>query len=1619
MPSARPSFARRLAPLMLKGLAALLAVCLVALGALLLWLRTPAALRHLEDRLTTAFAAQGFALSVQESAGPLPGRLHLTGIALADADGPLLTADSLVFTVDLPSLLAARIEVPELRLEAPELFRLPTLPPDDEPQAASGSFPALPVDIVLGSLAINNGVLHAAALRPDAASQNQAQKAKPEAPAATAQRFSVQLSASAALRGNNLSADLQGGLLDAKGQGLTLRAQLASSLARLLHDEPAHAGTKAHAEKDTLTLQLAAREEHDGPAALLFGQNELPAFLLSLEGSGPVTDWSGSLRLDLDHPENLQPNEAPGSLLQASLSLDLRCKTGSFFRDLITQPAFTLDLAARLAPGRHSPAAYPPVLGESSQAKAHITASGREYTATLAAASPALQLSLETCRLAPYNQANAAPEPWRTAGGTVLTTGLGLQAALTLTASDPAALAALAAENGLPPETPLRSLSIRSDINGLLTDAFSGLAARGAIRLEAGADGFDADYALTAALDDAELMLRQADLRGLGLVASASARAGRADRAVQATATLTADDHAPWQQLLANLAGFGEEQRRAPPDAKPFGGALRLETSLDFSGYAAAGDLFGDPARQAAGTLLFTARDMRWPLAALTEALGPSIAAEATLSGGGGKPYAVRLERLQAGVLSAEGSATLTAAKTGAPDSAAATLESRFQAEISDLAPLAGIDAGISGPLRAVVTTDGSLRALRLDLALSSPSLTLPTGPLRELALRVEGETSMEHDVTAGKGRLKATIGESPGGPLSLVSRWEAALPAAGAQDGPGVRVWDVLLQGAGLQLTADLSASASAPPSPFRLKGTARAEISNWGKLAALAGTSLSGAPAALECAFEHKADKQSAALSLSLPELRVQEPGEQPALLLKDLSAAMRADDLFGAPGIDLSLRAGKGKAAFLRWTDGAFTVKGTGGTGKLDLALRRERRGRAGPQGDADRLSMRGEYDLKRQEVLLTAFALRDPASNTGLRLQRPLRFGFAQGLDVKDLDLAFQPAGRLTADATLGPDLVRTRADLEGLPFAFFRLFTSSPLPDGTMTAAANIESSAGGLTGTISLNSRISATRPASGISKTASTEEAPLFGLTLDGRFSGPGGPNAPHWLQAEGSFGSVPAAAGAGAGNAHREGTVTLRLPLRAAGGSLPLPDPAAPLEASLYWQGPIATLWQVLPLPDRYFSGQTLLDARVGGTLAAPKPAISAYIAGGRFEDVINGLLINGISLEAKSTNEKGLHALLAANDGGSGNLAVEASLTGIEGAGVPTLALRGQLDSFRPLHRDDLKLSLSGIFSVNGPVDEPDVTADILVDHGELVLSSSLGGSVSTLDVENKKSRDGEEADRSDTTGTATAKGPALDLHIALPQQFFIHGMGLDSEWEGDLRISGRAAEPSLTGALRPIRGYLDILSRTFAFTGGDISFAGGMDVNPLINLELSHEGPDITGIIRVGGTAKKPKLTVDSKPPLPRDEVLAHVLFGKPVSELSRFEAIQLANSIRELTGTGGSSLDVMGGLRKKTGLDMLRLGGTETGSRRDTSGQSGEGNIVGKPTQSQAPAASAALPSLEAGKYINDSIYVGVEQGATGDSTAVRVEVELFPKVMLEGKSSASSSEVGFGWKMDY
>jgi translocation and assembly module TamB len=234
-------------------------------------------------------------------------------------------------------------------------------------------------------------------------------------------------------------------------------------------------------------------------------------------------------------------------------------------------------------------------------------------------------------------------------------------------------------------------------------------------------------------------------------------------------------------------------------------------------------------------------------------------------------------------------------------------------------------------------------------------------------------------------------------------------------------------------------------------------------------------------------------------------------------------------------------------------------------------------------------------------------------------------------------------------------------------------------------------------------------------------------------------------------------------------------------------------------------------------------------------------------------------------------------------------------------------------------------------------------------------------------------------------------ALDLVIDMPGRIFVRGEGLDSEWRGKLAITGTAAAPVIDGDLSVVRGQLNLIGRTFVLDKGVISFTGGKEINPLLDVAARHESGDLSVTALVTGSAQDPQFLLTSVPSLPQDEIVSRVLFGKTSSQLSALEAVQLAQVAASLSGKGGQSEGVLDFARNLLGVDVLQV---------EASGEGG--------------------PAVSAGRYITERVYVGVKQGATASSGSVGVEVELTPNISVKSDvGQTGESDIGINFKWDY
>ena len=151
-------------------------------------------------------------------------------------------------------------------------------------------------------------------------------------------------------------------------------------------------------------------------------------------------------------------------------------------------------------------------------------------------------------------------------------------------------------------------------------------------------------------------------------------------------------------------------------------------------------------------------------------------------------------------------------------------------------------------------------------------------------------------------------------------------------------------------------------------------------------------------------------------------------------------------------------------------------------------------------------------------------------------------------------------------------------------------------------------------------------------------------------------------------------------------------------------------------------------------------------------------------------------------------------------------------------------------------------------------------------------------------------------------------------------------------------------------------------------------------------------DVAVAVNVSGQAFTPQFEFSSPPGLPQDEIVSRILFGSSIARLSALEAVQLAQSLNALNGSGGG-LNPLGRVRSLTGVDRLRLLAADEANGRGT--------------------------ALAAGQYISDDVYVEVITDARG-FTATQLEISLTPTLSVLSQAGGNGgTNVNLRYRKDY
>ncbi len=866
-----------------------------------------------------------------------------------------------------------------------------------------------------------------------------------------------------------------------------------------------------------------------------------------------------------------------------------------------------------------------------------------------------------------------------------------------------------------------------------------------------------------------------------------------------------------------------------------------------------------------------------------------------------------------------EGHATTGAAPSG---SATVTIPS-----LAPFAAAAGMDLKGRTSVQLRIATKDDVTRVQVDGAVA---LTGGTGPLPALlgseaklalsaALRT-GALAIERAQLDGRTvRLSAT-GTRRGGAFDF--KWKAALSDLAAL-APALR--------------GSLSAEGQAHGTPGELALEARARGDMLGAPLELAAQLRHDRDGTLHAAID-RADWKSAhaAGQVSVPaagrvprgriSLRITRLDDLQALVGQPLQGSVVAD-------VELVPQGANGSARVRVVADG-IAAQGFTGNARVDasgpqdaLAVRISSRLKDADGYEAS-LSAAAQVNATVQTARVEALALQYRGQSA--RLLQPAVFTFADGIAVDRLRVGVQRAvlevaGRLTPALDLRasmrgmtPDLLKPylpELDAVGTLNMDARLTGPTALPQG------KIRIDLAGLR----MRSGRARTLPAANLHATAD-----LQGGAAQVRAHVDAGPRAQLALN-----GTAPLAA-SGAMNLRATGTLDLAL--------------ANPL----------------IEADGRRAQGRAAVDAAVTGIYSAPRVNGTVTVSEADLQDVARGARLSNIASLLRLDGDTLRIARFTAR-AGRGTITANGEV-GLLRPDMPVDITITARDA-RPLAGDLITADLDADLRVRGAAaTRIDAAGRVQVKHADINIPAGLPPDVAVLDVR----RPGE---KPAPPPAPPALVVGLDVSVDAPRAVFVRGRGLDAEMGGKLHVGGTAGAPEISGGFELRRGTFDLAGASLKFVRGQVGFAGtGLQrkLDPTLDFAAETAAGGVTARLGITGFASAPKIALGSTPELPQDEVLARLLFGVSVKELSPLQIVQIASAVRTLSGSGGGGPNPLAKVQKSLGLDRLSVSGGD--------GKSG--------------------PSVEAGRYVSQRVYVGARQSTSG-ATQARVQVDLTRRLKVE------------------
>jgi translocation and assembly module TamB len=383
----------------------------------------------------------------------------------------------------------------------------------------------------------------------------------------------------------------------------------------------------------------------------------------------------------------------------------------------------------------------------------------------------------------------------------------------------------------------------------------------------------------------------------------------------------------------------------------------------------------------------------------------------------------------------------------------------------------------------------------------------------------------------------------------------------------------------------------------------------------------------------------------------------------------------------------------------------------------------------------------------------------------------------------------------------------------------------------------------------------------------------------------------------------------------------------------------------------------------------GELEIDLDITGKASNPDIAGKFIVANAGFILPEIGIEVTDIQINGFSNPQSG-YALSGSAVSGGGNIELMANI--YDQPGIITASITGDkvelinLPEIRTLATPDINIELSERRTRTRGVIE---ISDTIIDLDEITATATLSDDVVfTERGENPQQRSG------NTTDTR--------IQINLADNIQIRGQGITGKLSGNLDIfTTDRGELLGNGEIRIIDGRFSAYGQSLVIEEGRLIYSNNQLDNPEIRITATRfiSNGDITAGINVTGFLSNPTVTLFSTPALSDDEILAYIVFGRPITALTSGEGTDLVGAATAL-GLQNSGF-ITRRLSSQFRLDDLQFTSDSTGENA----------------------------SLLIGKYLTPRLYISYMMGLFDNFSTAKIRYDLSNSWSLEATSGADVS----------